>query len=198
MDKYAQKRKAHHRRAKAARQHKFIALYTMHKNKDAYDEAKKFYEELDVKYGTKRDLTKTDEFTYKTTGYSVHEMYQINYKTKIRKNQGPKNQKEIAVNIPLMNQGDVDIAVMSEKVNEGISIPGSVYKELLDEISNDPTMRNIFGDLNQEQPGELDQVLDGVLSMEESPLEDEDRILYGILPKEKSPLEDELENIVYE
>ena len=180
MDKYAQKRKAHHRRTKEARQYKFIALYTMHKNKDAYDEAKKFYEQLDVKYGTKRDLTKTDEFTYKTTGYTLHETYQINYKTKIRKNLELKKQKEIAVNIPLMNQGDVDIAVMSEKVNEGISIPGSVYKELLDEISKDPIMSSIFGDLNQEQPGELDQVLDGVLSMEES------------------PLEDELENIVYE
>ena len=178
MDRRAQKRKAHHLRSQAARQNKFIALYIMQKNKDVYDEAKNFYDQLDGKYGTKRDLTKTDEFMYNTTGYSVQQMYQVKYKTK--KNSGPKNQKEIAVNIPLMNQGDVDIAVMSEKVNEGISIPDSVYNELLDEISKDPTMRNIFGELNQEQPAELDQIFD------------------GILPKEKSPLEDELENIVYE
>ena len=137
-----------------------------------------FYEQLDGIYGTKRDLTKTDEFMYKTTGCSVRQMYQMKYKTK--KNPGPKNQKEIEVNIPLMNQGDVDIAVMSEKVNEGISIPDSVYNELLDEISKDPTMRNIFGELNQEQPAELDQIFD------------------GILLNERSPLEDELENIVYE
>ena len=168
MDRRAQKRKAHHLRTQAARQNKFIALYIMQKNKDVYDEAKNFYDQLDDKYGTKRDLTKTDEFMYKTTGYSVHQMYQLKYKTK-KNNSRPKNQKEIAVNIPLMNQGDVDIAVMSEKVNEGISIPDSVYNELLDEISKDPIMRNIFGELNQQQP-----------------------------PEEKSPLEDELENIVYE
>ena len=187
MDRRAQKRKAHHQRTIAARQNKFIALYTKHNNKRVYDEAEKFYEELDAKYRTKRDLTKTDEFMYKTTGYSVHQMYQINYKARKNQKETPVNiplmnqgQKEIEVNIPLMNQGDVDIAVMSEKVNEGIMIPDSVYKEVLDEISNDPTMRNIFQDLGQEQPGELDRILD------------------GILPNEKSPLEDELENIVYE
>ena len=198
MDRRAQKRKAHHLRTQAARQNKFIALYIMQKNKDAYNEAKNFYDQLDAIYGTKRDLTKTNEFMYKTTGYSVHQMYQMKYKTK-KNNPGPKNQKEIEVNIPLMNQSDVDInqkeievniplmnqsdvdiAVMSEKVNEGISIPDSVYNELLDEISKDPTMRNIFGELNQEQPAELDQIFD------------------GILLNERSPLEDELENIVYE
>ena len=184
MDRRAQKRKAHHLRTQAVRQNKFIALYVMQKNKDVYDEAKNFYHQLDAKYGTKRDLTKTDEFMYSTTGYTVREMYQIKYKTKNqtkpRQEPNQPNQKEIAVNIPLMNQSDVDIAVMSEKVNEGISIPDSLYNDLLDEISKDPIMCNIFRELNQEQPAESDQIFD------------------SILPKEKTPLEDELENIVYE
>ena len=128
-------------------------------------------------------LTKTDEFVYSTTGYTVRETYQRKYKIKNQTKQSQdNNEKGIVVNIPLMSQSDVDIAVMEEKVNEDIAIPDSVYNELLDEISKDPIMRNIFNELNWscQQEEESDQILD------------------NILPQEKSPLEDELENIIYE
>ena len=181
MNRVEQKKKARHLRSKAARHSKFIAAYVINKNKEIYDEAKKFYDELDKKYPGKRDLTKTDEFVHETTGYTIYQTYQINYQT--RKNPLSNNQKDIALNIPLMNKDDVDLAVMSEKVNEEISIPELIYKGLLEEISNDPSMSNIFKDLNQEQTEELGEILEE---------------LDGILPEEKLPLEDELENIVYE
>ena len=194
MERVVQKRKARHLRSKAARHHKFISLYVMNNNKDVYDEAKKLYDELNMKYPGKRDLTKTDEFMQRTTGYTIHQMYQINQQTKKTPRSGNENGiavvnkddvelADIALDIPLMNKDDVELAVIGEKVSNEISIPDFNYNQLVEEISNDQSMSNIFSQLNQKQTEELDEILDE---------------LDGILPDEKSQLEEELENIVYE
>ena len=183
MDRVEQKRKARHIRSKANRHDRFISSYVMSKNKDVYAKAKKLYDELNNKYPTRRDLTKTDEFVQEITGYTSIYQWNLSKLRAKKEKQGPNNQRSISLEIPLMSQNDVDITVMSEKVSEEISIPDNIYDDLVIEISNDPTMGTVFNDLNNGQQKDLDEILDE---------------LDDILPAEKSPLEDELENIVYE
>ena len=207
MDRVAQKKAAQHVRSKAARHDRFIAAYIMKKNKEAYAEAKQFFDDLDQKYPQKRDLTKTDEFVHKTTGYtSFYTMAQAKYQTKKQEANNDKS-KSMALKIQLMDPVDVDIAVMGEKTDESLCIPDHIYNNLLAEISKDPVLTNIFNTVNQEQQQEMDEILgelDDILP-KKSPLEEEqqqemDEILGeldDILPK-KSPLEEELEHLVCE
>ena len=194
MDRVIQKKAARHVRSKAARHDRFIAAYIMKKNKEVYAEAKQLYDDLDKKYPEKRDLTKTDEFLHKTTGYtSFYQMSRAKAKYQVQK-QKPDNQKTkgMSLEIPLMDKGDVDIAVMAEKVDESLCIPDHIYNNLLAEISKDPVMSSIFGTINQEQQQseqqqqqqqqEIDEILDE---------------LDDILAQESSP-EDELEHLVCE
>ena len=191
MNRIIQKRKARNVRSKEARHDRFIAACVMRKNKEVYAQHKKLYDELDKKYPTKRDLTKTDEFIQETTGYTS--IYQWNLAKLRTKKQGSDNQKDMVVEIQLMNKDDVDMAVMTEKVSEELCIPDNIYNNLVAEISKDPTMSAIFNDLNYEQNEQNEQ--NEEQQQELSDILDE---LDDILPPEKSPLEDELENIVYE
>ena len=185
MDRVEQKRKARHIRSKAARHDRFISTYVMKKNKDVYAEAKKFYDDLDKKYPSKRDLTKTDEFVHEITGYtSVYWWAQARHQAK-KQECNSQETKGMSLEIPLMDKGDVDFAVMAQKVDESLCIPDHIYNNLLAEISKDPAMSSIFNTINQEQPQEIDeqqQELDQIL--------DE---LDDILPQESSPLEQELD-----
>ena len=194
MDRVIQKKAARHVRSKAARHDRFIATYIMKKNKEAYAEAKQLYDDLDKKYPEKRDLTKTDEFLHKTTGYtSFYQMSRAKYKVQKQK---PNNQKikGMSLEIPLMDKGDVDIVVMAEKVDESLCIPDHIYNNLLAEISKDPVMSSIFGTINQEQLQEQQQSEQQQQQQEIDEILDE---LDDILPKQSS-LEDELEHLVCE
>ena len=188
MDRVEQKRNARHVRSKQARHDRFITAYVMKKNKEVYAEVKELYDELDKRYPTKRDLTKTDEFKHEITGYTS--LYKWNIAKLQTRKQESNNQKDMSLEIQLMNKDDVDMTVMCEKASEEISIPDNIYNDLVTEISNDPTMSTIFNDLNNEQNEQDEQ--------QQQELSDILEELDDILPPEKSPLEDELENIVYE
>ena len=128
-----------------------------------------------------------------------------------KKKKGDDNQTNdtMALKIPLMEKSDVEIAVISQKIDDSLLIPEDIYKNLLESITKDPAMNAILNDITtypeqqdpekqqQEQQrqdiGELMQELDDILPeiTEQSPLEKE---LDDILPKitEQSPLEKEL------
>ena len=63
-------RKNINRRAEAVRtkHNRVIVGYVEHMFPKVYDEAKKFYEQLNVKYPQKRDLRKTNEYAWMKTG----------------------------------------------------------------------------------------------------------------------------------
>ena len=185
MNRVEQKRKARQVRSKAARNDRFISLYVMRKHKDVYEQAKKFYQQLDEKYPFKRDLTKTDEFVQETTEYtSAYCSAQAKYQAKKSNSQEAKG---MTLEITLMNQSDVDIAVMEEKVDQSLAIPEHVYNDLLMEIAKDPVMNSIFNNIDIEQPQENDEQQELNLFLDER---------VDILPNESSPLEQELENLV--
>ena len=185
MNRVEQKRIARHARSKAARHDRFVSLYVRKKNKEVYQEAEKFYQQLDQKYPTKRDLTITDEFVQSTTEYtSAFQSAQAKYYARKKQKSDTQQVKAIALEIPLMNESDVDIAVMNEKVDESLCIPQYIYNDLLTEISKDPAMTAIFNDTCKEQPEEqqeLTKILDE---------------LDDILPNKSTLLEQELENLV--
>ena len=193
MNRVDQKKKARRLRSKAVRHDRFISQYVMKKNKQVYDEAQKEYDELDRRYPDKRDLTKTDEFTYITTGYTS--LYQRNMARKKESNnrkttphQMPlmckdDNGKAMELQIPLMSRDDVEVA-------NNLSIPDNIYNDVLAEISKDSILSGIYNNMTNEQTEEQkeqQQEFDDIL--------DE---LDEILPAERSSLEEELENIIYE
>ena len=152
MDRITQKRVARHTRSINARHDRFISAYIKRKKPEVYAEVKPLYDELDKKYPTKRDLTKTDEFLCQTTGYtSFYQMYRSKYESSQKPEPNNKKIKDISLKIPLMEKGDVDIAIMAEKVDESLRIPEDVYNNLLTEITNDPVMNSIFNSVNIEQ-----------------------------------------------
>ena len=204
MNRVEQKRKARHVLSKAARHDRFISLYVMKKNKDVYAEAKKFYDDLDKKYPFKRDLTKTGEFVHEITGYtSVYLSGQAIHHAK------KQETKDMSLEIPLMDKGDVDIAVIAQKVDESLAIPDHIYNNLLAEISKDPAMSSIFNNINQEQPISKDPAMSSIFNNinQEQPQEIDEQQqelsqildeLDDILPQESSPLEQELEQLICE
>ena len=157
MDRTTQKRVARHARSINARHDRFISAYIKKKKPEEYAKVKQLYDELNKKYPTKRDLTKTDEFLYETTGYtSFYQMYRAKYES--QKLEGNKQKiNDISLKIPLMEKGDVDIAIMGEKVDESLRIPEDIYNNLLTEITNDPVMNSIFNSINIEQQQEQQQ-----------------------------------------
>ena len=163
MNRAHQKRQARHTRAKQARRDRFISAYIRRKNKEVYGEAEKFYLDLDEKYPNKRDLTITDEFTQQTTNYVSVAQARIDQKKKL------VSQGVINLQIPLWNKADIEIAVMDQKADESLAIPESIYKDLLDEITKDPTLNAIFNGIEQhgEQPEDLNQIINESLSLEQ-------------------------------
>ena len=163
MDRAKQKRQARQVRSKQARRDRFISAYIQRKNKEVYGEAEKFYRDLDEKYPNKRDLTITDEFTQQTTNYVSVAQAKITEKKKLA------SQEVITLQIPLMKEADIEIAVMDQKADQSLAIPDSVYKNLLDELSKDPTLNAIFNGIEQhgEKPEDLNQIIDESLSLEQ-------------------------------
>ena len=159
MDRVSQKRVARHIRSTNARHDRFVAAYTKAKYPEVFAEAKQYYEELNKKYSMKRDLTKTDEFLSQTTTYtSYYQMYRERYETKMKMKKTQKDTMELQ--IPLMDQDQVDIAIMEEKVDSSPIIPEHVYNALLKDLSEDPTTNMIFKEISAEQNTEqVNQIL---------------------------------------
>ena len=163
MNRVEQKRVARHIRSVNTRHDKFIAAYIKAKYPEPFAEAKAFYEKLNNKYATKRDLTKTDEFLVETTKYSsAYDMYRSRYETKMKE----KNQQKdtMALEIPLMNQEQVDIAIMEEKVDPSLAIPEDVYQSLVRDLCQDPAMAMFFKEnTEEEQPNQIDEQVNKLL-----------------------------------
>ena len=180
MDRNQQKRNARHLRSKQRRFNQFVSLYVMNKHKNVYDEAKMSYDDLDAKYPDKRDLTKTDEFTYAMTGYTS--AYQARQARK--KKQQSNNAKVMEIQVNLMSKDDVAVA-------SNLAIPDNVYNDILAEISQDPIMSGILNDTINEQ----DPIMSGTLNntVNEQELQD-------ILPPvpDITELEKELNNMIYQ
>ena len=158
MNRLQQKRVARHIRVVNTRHDKFIAAYIKANYSEPFAEAKAFYEKLNNKYPTRRDLTKTDDFIAETTKYnSAYDMYRSRYETKTK---AKKNQQKdtMALEIPLMNKEQVDIVVMGEKVDPSIAIPEDVYQGLVTDLCQDPALAMFFKEnTEEEQPNLADE-----------------------------------------
>ena len=172
MRRVEQKRLARHTRSVNNRHDRFVAAYTRAKHPQVFAEAKQYCEELNKKYSTKRDLTKTDEFLAQTTKYtSYYQMYRERHETKMKKR---KPEDTMALQIPLMDQNQVDIVIMGEKADPSLMIPEDVYNSVVKELSEDPATNMIFKEISAEQDQilqELEDILPQIL--EQTPLEKE-------------------------
>ena len=151
MNRVQQKRVARHIRSVNTRHDKFIAAYIKANHPEPFAEAKAFYEKLNNKYPTRRDLTKTDDFIAETTKYnSAYDMYRSRYETRMKEK---KNQQKdtMALEIPLMNKEQVDIVVMGEKVDPSLAIPEDVYQSLVRDLCQDPATAMFFKENTEEE-----------------------------------------------
>ena len=174
-------------RSVQSRHDRLVSAYLKKKYPKEYKEATQYYDQLNKKYPDKRDLTKTDEFLFLSTGYtSFYQKYRAQECQKKKKKTGDDNQinDTIALKIPLMDKSDVEIAVISEKIDDSLLIPEDMYNNLLSEISKDPWMNAILNDIptypekqvaEQQQIDQLLDELDDILPQitEQSPLEKE-------------------------
>ena len=194
---------------------RFIADYIQVKFPQIYDEAKRHYDQLDAVYPGKRDLTKTVEFVYMTTG--VTSLRQYYHKRRIEKT---KNllEKEPGINdimvlkIPLFDaKASNKLGGSSHQQQETIDhepplpIPDDLYENLLRELRNDPELYSIFNDMDMSGDDSID------LSGEQQPNESnpdtlcedivdelwQDPELQVILCDEQTPLERELSLLNY-
>ena len=194
MDRVVQKRVARHARSVQSRHDRLVSAYLKKKYPKEYKEASQYYDQLNEKYPDKRDLTKTDEFLFLSTGYtSFYQKYRAQQECQ-KKKTGDDNQinDTMALKIPLMEKSDVEIAVISQKIDDSLLIPEDIYNNLLASITKDPEMNAILNDIatypeqqvpeqqqQQHQQQQIDELLDE---------------LDDILPEitEQTPLEKEL------
>ena len=190
MDRTAQKRVARHIRSVSARHDRLVTAYLKKKYPEAYDEADRYYNTLNLRYPDKRDLTKTAEFLQFSTGHSTFLEY---YRTRV-KNQKPKKKKahtvedNMTLQIPLMDSEDVTTTKLFEKADETLTIPDDVYDDIVSELRKDPQLYSIFDETTQ-QPN-LSHEQQFAEAMEE--LEEILPELFDQTAFEQSPLEEEL------
>ena len=184
MNRTQQKRAARHVRSVQSRHDRLVSAYLKKKYPKEYKEASQYYDQLNDKYPHKRDLTKTDEFLFLSTGYtSFYQKYRA--QQECQKKTGDDNQTNdtMALKIPLMEKSDVEIAVISQKIDDSLLIPEDIYKNLLESITKDPEMNAILNDITtypeqqdpEKQQQQLIDELDDILPeiTEQSPLEKE-------------------------
>ena len=156
MDRSERKRLTRKNLSLKARLDRFISGYIEVKHPQTYNEAKEYYEKLDSVYPNKRDLCKTVEFLYATTGVTSFTEY---YRQK-RLDKGKKQTEKksivdnMVLRIPLFDATDKNIVGNipdQQKVNvheESLTIPDDVYENLVQELRKDPDLYNIFNDMN--------------------------------------------------
>ena len=139
------------------RQDRFISGYIRARYPDIYNEVNGYYNELDSKYPEKRDLCKTVEYLYATTGFKSHgEWYHSKRKNQMAKQESKKpNEKttildNMELKIPLMsNTHQITKNSPRTEVEETpLVIPDSIYDDLVKELRNDPDLYDIFNDMN--------------------------------------------------
>ena len=192
------------------RKDRFISAYIEAKFPEAYNEAIKTYEKVDAVYTNKRDLTKTVEFVYLTTGVTSLTQYYQKKKAERVKKQLEKEapiKDNMILEIPLFGTKDCiqQQQQQQQETNEAaLIIPDEVYQNLLEELRKDPDLYSILNDMDMpcddsidsagEQPGEsnLDaQCVDIFSELNQDP------VLQAILSDQQTPLERELSLLNY-
>ena len=211
MNRIQQKRQARHIRSVDAKHDRLITAYIKKKHPEVYEEAHQYYEALNMKYPSKRDLTKTGEFLQFATGYSTFIEYYNRPRVTDHKTKKHTVDDNMALRIPLMDSEDVNTTKLYEKADESLAIPDDVYNNLVSELAKDPQLYAIFEETthqqhveetthqaevsHQQQFEEVIEELDALLPKlhDQTPLEEE---LDALLPKQhdQTPLEEELEH----
>ena len=163
MDRAEQKKTARNNLAVRAKHDRFITSYLQVKYPKEYEEAQQYYQQLNVQYPEKRDLTKTTEFLYLATGHRSFVQY---YRERIHAKKTKKISEKtdivdnMVLQIPLMNSNDMNTVVLEEKADESLVISDDIYDNLIRELRNDPELYAIFNDMNvdtSQQPLDLSQ-----------------------------------------
>ena len=182
------------------KQDRFIAGYIQTKYSKIYKEAEDYYKQLNSQYPNKRDLTKTQEFLYLSTGYKTFtcyykERHQAKKKQKtqtddnMEMHQAKKKQKTHADNnmelkIPLMSSEDVAIQ------QEPLDMSDQTYESLITELRKDPDLYAIFNDMNIEV--NIPKTQEQGDQNTEQIFDDLETLWPGLLDGEPTPLEKEL------
>ena len=227
MDRAEQKKTARKTLSVRAKHDRFITSYLQVKYPKEYEEAQQYYQQLNVQYPKKRDLTKTTEFLYLATGHRTFVQY---YRQRIHAKKTKKISEKtdivdnMVLQIPLMNSNDMDTVVLEEKADESdmntvvleekadesLVIPDDIYDNLIRELRNDPELYTIFNDMNvdtSQQPLDLSQEqqieinIPGHVSQEQQQTDEIISDLEASWPElfedGQTPLENELEALDY-
>ena len=207
MKRIEQKRVARHIRSVDARHDRLITAYIKKKHPEVYEEAHRYYETLNLKYPSKRDLTKTGEFLQFATGYSTFIEYYNRARVTDQKTKKHTVDDNMTLRIPLMDSEDVNTTKLYEKADESLAIPDDVYNNIVSELAKDPQLYTIFEETTHQQQVEetthQQQVEETTHQAEvshqqqfEEIIEELDVLLPNLL--DQTPLEEELEHLVYE
>ena len=196
MEKVQRKNITRRLEAAKVRHDRVIVGYIEFKHPNAYKEAEEFYEQLNTLYPDKKDLRRTNEYTWLKTGFpGLKQKKYYPRKTTHQKEKHSSKPHEIGdnmvLNIPLMDlpeKTNQDVVDMSEDTQIEVSIeqpadsstdtqPAEVTIESFPVIS-DQTIGDMIRDLRQDP--DLDQIFNDIdIDIdfgdydEESPLERE-------------------------
>ena len=201
---------------------RFIAAYIQTKFPQIYDEAKKCYDQIDALYPSKRDLTKTVEYIYMSTGVTSLSQYYHKKRAEKTKNlleKEPGINDNMVLKIPLFDaKGSNKLGRSSRQQQETndhevpLPIPDDLYRNLLQELRNDPELYSIFNDMDMSGGDSIDLSEEQQLAVTiEQPNESnpdtwcedivdelcQDPELHTILCDEQTPLERELSRAGY-
>ena len=175
--------------AAKSRDARFITEYIKRKAPQLYKEADDFLNHLRQLYPHKRDYTKTHEFLVSTTGYTDYHEYYNRTKLNRFKQKASKTTTTTTTTTTTIDNMELNVVLMPERVvNENTTtpfqvLPDETYKDLINEITSDPSLEPIFNDMVNTQHDETTQDTQV------------DEILKGLL--QKTPLEKELDLMEY-
>ena len=218
MDRTQRKRYTRKNLVLKNKKDRFISGYIQAKFPQIYDEANICYDRIASVYPNKRDLTKTVEFIYMTTGATSLSQYYHNKRVEKARKQ---SEKEPAINdnmvlkIPLFDANLGRSSHRQQETNDHevpLPVPDEVYQNLLQELRNDPELYSIFNDMDMSRDDSIDLSEEQQLSVTiEQPNESnpdtrgedivndlcQDPELHAILSDEQTPLERELSHLGY-
>ena len=192
MDKRKTQRKVSQKLLAAkSKDARFIAEYVKRKMPQLYTEADDFLNHLRTLYPDKRDYTKTHEFLVETTGFVDYKEYYNRTKLKKYKQKASttKTTTTTTTTTTTVDNMELNVVLIPEQVvKENTTrpfqlLPDETYRELVNQITSDPSLEPIFNDMVNSQDletphdTEVDQILNGLL--------------------QQTPLEKELEHVVY-
>ena len=189
------------------RKDRFISTYIEAKHPQEYNEAKRHYDQLHSAYPKKRDLTKTCEFLYLTTGISSFSEYYNKKRLEKGKKQPekePRIEDRMVLKIPLFDPKDKNTHgsfpdQQEVSVHEApLPIPDAAYQNLLQELRNDPDLYAIFNDMNTSGDDIIDLSNEQHVTIEQLDEQPDESIPDTLCEDiEQTPLEKELVNLGY-